>query len=193
MTPRRFRVTGKIVGWVAFQQMQDDMIVNRYMATVDARIDREVLKLRVEIDSRIEKLRWYSAHNGWLYDTPRDRYNSHVNRDDDLQRLIEEIRAGDGLSTIDTERDFDPGFGPYDGNEDKYLTYVLDTAGSMFADEETGSTEWSIYAMRFGRCVLTTDDQGFRTLLVFDDEDKARAQFNIIGAAYDGWLTREES
>jgi hypothetical protein len=104
--------------------------------------------------------------------------------------MIENIRSSN--FDIPAERESAIGFGPYDGNDDKYLSMVLDYAGPDFADEETGNTEFGEHLMRFYRCLLATDDQGFRTLVVYDHEVEAVAAFQRFEDAYSKWASTEE-
>lgn len=195
MTTTKYRYTedGRMTP-ESFQRMKDDRMVAEYMAVIDTRIDERVLGGRVD-DEFWELVREFER-NGYNHTAsqsrlwrkgPKDFYRIHIERDADLQRLIEEIRASDG--DIDTERDFwkVPPIGPYDGNHDKYLAYVLDVAGPNYADEETGSTEWDYHIQRFGRVILMTDSQGFRTIEIYGDEHTAIAAFQTAEAEYCLW------
>lgn len=174
-----------------FGRMTEDMIVSRYMAEIDTRLDRIVLEWR-----------WLDGMNT-LLGTGRRPYafenqraivarEEHDARPADLQRLIEEIRGSSSDSNIPAERHADIGFGSYDANDDKYLAMVLDYAGPDFADAETGSTEWAVHVMRFGRVLLISNDQGFKDLSVFETEELAITAFEEADTAYDEWASEEE-
>lgn len=180
-----------------FQRMKDDAIVNRYMAQIDTRIDSFVLACRVtdaEVDA--ERAIRYSdsgaLHTYWLYDRPLDRLRIHEEREPDLQEMIEQIRE-DNFEYIEPERSFEHRFGPYEGNSDQYLAYVLDMAGPDYADEEDGSTEWAVWAARYGRIVLLADDRGFKTLDIHDNEDDAINQMENISKQYGEWMEAENA
>lgn len=162
------------------QRMQDDAIVRRFMAQIDTKIDTIVLQWRVEDDERDG----YASRPYWLFKSDH-ALAEHDNRPDDLQQMIEEIRGSDG--DIDPEREFFRSPGRYEGNEDRYLAYVLDYAGRDYADDETGSTEWSTYILRFGRVLLCTDDRGFVDATIYPDEETAKIVFERAEDAYSQW------
>jgi hypothetical protein len=176
-----------------FQRMKDDQMVNPYMAKVDTRIDRVILEWRMRdaILDGILRGKRLDMHERFRVERIVAEQFEHNHRADDLQHMIEEIRASDGFN-IPTEREAYIGFGPYDANTDKYLSLVLDYAGADFADEETGDTEFGEHVMRFGRCLLGTDDQGFRTLAIYDHEVEAVAEFKKIDNAYNEWMSTQE-
>jgi hypothetical protein len=165
--------------------------IAEYMAKIDTRIDRIVLEWRLTdefIDAMAGKRGPIAGSREAMWERFRvDRiaasHTEITHRPDDLQALIEEIRASDGF-TIPAERAADIGFGRYDGNDDKYLAMVLDYAGPDFADEETGDTEWGEHVMRFDRVLMGTNDQGFRSIAVFDTEDAAKAMFEALDYQY---------
>jgi hypothetical protein len=177
-----------------FERMIDDHVVNRYMAQVDTEIDNYILGCRVD-DQFTDTLRETSRTPGeWspFNNRPGERWREHDQRATDLQEMIEQIRASDSFEYIEPERSFQPGFGPYDGNSDTYLAYVLDFAGPDYADEETGSTEWDGYLMRFGRVLLWSDDRGFKTAEILDNEDVAKRVFDQLDAQYGNWMLAQE-
>lgn len=178
--------------WQRFQRMKDDNMIAPYMAVIDTRIDRVVLEWRMR-DAILDGIMKGKRLDMW----ERFRVNrivaeqsEHNHRPDDLQQMIQEIRSSN--FDIPTEREAAISFGPYDGNDDKYLSMVLDYAGSDFADDHTGDTEFGEYVMRFYRCLLGTDDRGFRTLVVYDHEVEAVAAFNKIDEAYTIWSAEQE-
>jgi hypothetical protein len=178
--------------WVEWQRHKDDQMISEYMAEIDTRIDKAVLEWRMRdavMDQimRGKRLDWREKIH--LNRTVEEQFE-HNHRPDDLQKMIESIRSG--FFEIPTERDSAIGFGPYDANDDKYLSMVLDYAGEMYADENTGDTEFGEYVMRFYRCLLGTDSQGFRTLVIYDHEVEAVAEFQRIEAAYDNWSAQQE-
>ena len=173
-----------------YERMVDDMIVDRYMAEIDTRIDSIVLEWRAT-DAFVEYV-MAAPYKPWNLEQHRvsDAYDEHRARNADLQQMIEQIRAS--ASHIPAERHADIGFGPYDGNSDKYLAMVLDYAGPDFADDETGSTEWSEHIMRFGRVLLATNDQGFRDADIRADEDEAKKVFAQCEQQYHDWAVSED-
>lgn len=60
------------------------------------------------------------------------------------------------------------------------------------ADEQTGDVQWSYYAQRFGRRILTEDSQGFVELDTLEDEQAAIEAFERIQAEYDYYLGEED-
>jgi homoserine acetyltransferase len=177
-----------------FQRMKDDQMVNPYMAKIDTRIDRIVLEWRMTdaiIDNILKDSKHLDMHERFRVERIVAEQFEHNHRDSDLQQMIEEIRACDGFN-IPAERDAYIGFGPYDANDDKYLSLVLDYAGPDFADDETGDTEFGEHVMRFGRCLLGTNDQGFRTLVIHDHEVEAIAEFHNIDNAYSAWMSAQD-
>jgi hypothetical protein len=184
--------------WQRFQRMKDDSMVNDYMAVIDTRIDEIVLNWRMQ-DTVLDQVMRGSLHKGQSRDNFYVKMRAsriiaermeHHHRDDDLQHMIESIRSS--AFHIPAERHADISFGPFDANDDKYLAMVLDYAGPDYADEESGSTEWSEHFMRFGRCLLATDDRGFRTLIVCDTEDEAKARFERADYEYDKWMEAQD-
>lgn len=171
-----------------YQRMKDDIIVRRYMAEIDTRIDDIVLRGRCD-DSMALALITGKVRVGFEIN-PCDIWRQHIEREFDLRHMIEEIRASDG--DIDAERHFHHGPGAYDGNDDRYLAMVLDYAGPNYADEETGSTEWGEHVLRFGRLLMGTDDRGFRTVVTHPDEDAAKAEFKKLDDAYSEWAAVED-
>ena len=59
-------------------------------------------------------------------------------------------------------------------------------------DESTGSTEWSIFARRFGKRILCGDDRGFVWVTRFATEDDAIREFEDIDAKYCAWENQDE-
>jgi|1186.fasta_scaffold324105_3 hypothetical protein len=177
--------------WQRFQRMKDDQMIDPYMAVIDTRIDRVVLEWRMTdaILDGIMKGKRLDMHERHRANRIVAEQFEHNHRPDDLQQMIQNIRSSN--FDIPTERDADIGFGPYDANDDKYLSMVLDYAGPDYADDETGCTDFGEHVMRFYRCLLGTDSQGFRTLVVYDHEVEAVAEFQRIEAAYLAWSAAE--
>jgi hypothetical protein len=191
MPMTEYQKTWDEAAWRNFQRMKDDAIVDDYMAKIDTRIDRIVLEWRFQ-DAIVDGI--IKPPTGLIQRIEArrtvDERNEHIHRPDDLQEMIENIRSSN--FHIPAERDSGIGFGPYDGNDDKYLSMVLDYAGPDYADDETGDTEWGEHVMRFYRCLLGTDDHGFRTLVIYDHEVEAVAEFQRIEAAYHKWASQQE-
>ena len=192
--------------WGELQRMQDDAIVRRYMAQIDTRIDKMVLFDRIgdlmqldvirmdyasmagiDFDVALESLHRRHDHN---HRRTVDSWHEHNDRDEDLQKLIEAIRGSN--DDIEAERHADIGFGPFDHNDDKYLAFVLDWAGEDYADENTGSTEWMDYILRFGRVCLLTDDRGFRTVVICDTEEECKRRFKETDNQYGEWAAEND-
>jgi hypothetical protein len=192
MAMTEYQQTWDDAKWRDWQRMKDDAMVNEYMAKIDTRIDRVVLgwRFRDAVMDGILKDKRLDWRERIDINRTVDEAMEHNHRDDDLQKMIENIRSGNWH--IPAERDSGIGFGPYDANDDKYLAMVLDYAGEMHADEHTGDTEFGEYVQRFYRCLLGTDDRGFRTLVVYDHEVEAVAEFQNIEAAYDNWSAAQE-
>jgi hypothetical protein len=193
MAMTEYQQTWDDAKWRDWQRQKDDNMVNEYMAVIDTRIDRVVLGWRMTdaILDGIMKGKRLDWHERIDLNRTVDEAMEHNHRADDLQQMIENIRCGETFR-IPAERDSGIGFGPYDANDDKYLSMVLDYAGEMYADEHTGDTEWGEYVQRFYRCLLGTDDRGFRTLVIYDHEVEAVAAFQNIEAAYDNWAAQQE-
>jgi len=180
--------------WQEFQRMKDDhFTVNPYMAEIDTRIDKIVLEWRMT-DAIVDGIIKPPKDMWERFGSARRiaEHYEHNGRPVDLQRMIEQIRASDGF-TIPTEREAQISFGAYDGNDDKYLALVLDYAGPNFADDETGDTDWGEHVQRFGRCLLGSDDQGFKSLAIYDDEDHAKARFEVIDFDYSTYMSAQDS
>lgn len=193
MTMTEYQQTWDDAKWRDWQRQKDNSMVNEYMAVIDTRIDRVVLgwRFRDAVMDGILKNKRLDWRERIDINRTVDEAMEHDHRATDLQEMIENIRCGESFR-IPAERDSGIGFGPYDANDDKYLSMVLDYAGPDFADQETGCTDFGEHVMRFYRCLLGTDDRGFRTLVVYDHEVEAVAEFQKIEAAYHEWSAAQE-
>lgn len=172
-----------------WQRMKDDSMVAAYMAEVDTKIDSFILKCRVQDLLKCPDF-VPGGWNGFAYCNTFDQWREHQEREFDLQQMIQEIRASS--THIEAERDFYYGPGAYDGSHDRYLAYVLDVAGPDYADEETGSTEWSDYLMRFGRVIVFRDDRGAVCIALCKSEDDAKQRFLYNKNEYEEWAAEQE-
>lgn len=67
------------------------------------------------------------------------------------------------------------------------IAEYLYTKGLDYADQDTGSVEWDVFIMRFGKRLLINDDRGFVWCETFPSEAEAIAAFEEIDAAYAKW------
>ena len=69
--------------------------------------------------------------------------------------------------------------------------YVYNLSLDGTADEETGETEWELFAARFGKRLLFENDRGFVTLERFQTGDQAREAFRQIDRRYAKWCASD--
>lgn len=72
------------------------------------------------------------------------------------------------------------------------MAEYLGMLGLDGTDEDTGSVEWDVFVMRFGKRIVLEDDRGFVWVEKHETEEDAKRAFNRWESAYWHWLDQED-